>query len=388
MLGINYKKYVLLITVGVAICISTVLLSQFVQIFQAAFSVHPYLGYLLLASFLIIITCCFGYPIYSILRLPKNPLPPERADSSEYGRYLEYDANIDFTENLDGIHASFKVLNAKADKIINDTAKSVCISTAISQYGRLDTLLVLVAQIRMIWQVACIYSTRPQWNELVSLYTNVLMASLIAGGVEESNIESQIEVIVNTSLGHGLAGIPGISGVSAFFVKSLLTGSINAFLTLRTGIIAKRYCSALTQIDKQSVRRYAFSEASVMVGGLVLGTGKKIAASIAKRLVKTGVDNIASGVKATQESVVSGAGKVGGAVASGFEITGDIVASGANLAGSTVVKGTRETGKVISTGADLTKKMVGKAGEEITSIAQSAKIKASNILLGEKKKNN
>jgi hypothetical protein len=240
----------------------------------------------------------------------------------------------------------------------------------------------------MIWQVACIYSTRPQWNELVSLYTNVLMASLIAGGVEESNIESQIEVIVNTSLGHGLAGIPGISGVSAFFVKSLLTGSINAFLTLRTGIIAKRYCSALTQIDKQSVRRYAFSEASVMVGGLVLGTGKKIAASIAKRLVKTGVDNIASGVKATQESVVSGAGKVGGAVASGFEITGDIVASGANLAGSTVVKGTRETGKVISTGADLTKKMVGKAGEEITSIAQSAKIKASNILLGEKKKNN
>lgn len=371
----NYKKYVLLITVGVAICISTILLNQFVQIFHAAFSIHPYLGYLLLFSFLIIITCCFGYPIYSILRLPKIPLPPEREDSPEYDRYLEYiakrqstnpelsGADIDFTNNLDGIHASFKVLDAKADDIINNTAKSVCISTAISQYGRLDSLLVLVAQIRMVWQIACIYSTRPQWNELVSLYTNVVMTSLIAGGVEESNIESQIEVIVNASLGHGLAGIPGISGVSAFFVKSLLTGSINGFLTLRTGIIAKRYCSALTQIDKKSVRRYAFSEASVMVGGLVLGTGKKIAASIAKKLVKTGVNNLTSGLKATQETVVSGAGKVGDAVVSGVEATGEIVASGASKAGSTVIKGTRQTGKVISKGADLTKKSVGKVGK-------------------------
>jgi hypothetical protein len=353
----NYKKYVLLITVGVAICITTILLSQFVQIFQAAFSIHPYLGYLVLCCFLIIITCCFCYPIYSILRLPRIPLPPAREDSAEYDRYLGYiakrlsknpqlsGADIDFTNNLDGIHASFTVLNDKADEIINNTAKSVCISTAISQYGRLDSLLVLVAQIRMVWQVACIYNTRPQWNELVSLYTNVVMTSLIAGGVEESNIESQIEVIVNTSLGHGLAGIPGISGVSAFFVKSLLTGSINAFLTLRTGIIAKRYCSALTQIDKKSVRRYAFSEASVMVGGLVLGTGKKIAATIAKKLVK-------SGIKATQETFVSGVGKVGDAVVSGVETTGDFVASG-----------TRQTGKVISKGADLTKKSVGKVGK-------------------------
>jgi hypothetical protein len=360
----KYKKYVLLITVGVAVCISVILFNQFVQIFQASYSIHPYLGYLVLFCFLIIITCCFVYPIYSILRLPKIPLPPAEEDSAEYDSYLGYiarrlsknpelsGAEIDFTNNLDGIHASFEVLNAKADEIINNTAKSVCISTAISQYGRLDSLLVLVAQIRMVWQIACIYSTRPQWNELVSLYTNVVMTSLIAGGVEESNIESQIEVIVNASLGHGLAGIPGISGVSAFFVKSLLTGSINGFLTLRTGIIAKRYCSALTQIDKKSVRRYAFSEASVMVGGLVLSTAKKIAAKIAKKLIK-------SGVKATQDTVLSGVE----AVVSGVETTGDFVASGASKAGSTVVKGTRQTGKVISKGADLTKKSVGKVGK-------------------------
>ena len=360
----KYKKYVLLITAGVAICLSVVLLSQFVQIYQAAYSIHPYLGYFTLCCFLIILTCCFVYPIYSIIRLPRVPLPPEKEDSAEYDRYLAYvakrlsknpqlaDADIDFTNNLEGINASFKVLNDRADEIINNTAKSVCISTAISQYGRLDTLLVLVDQIRMVWQVACVYSARPQWNELVSLYTNVVMTSLIAGGVEESNIESQIEVLVNASLGHGLAGIPGISGVSAFFVKSLLTGSINGFLTLRTGIIARRYCSALTRIDKKSVRRYAFSEASVMVGGLVLSTSKKIAASIAKKFVKTGVDSVASGVKATQETVVSGAGKVGDAVVSGVETTGDIVASG-----------TRQTGKVISKGADLTKKTFSKVGK-------------------------
>jgi len=360
----NLKKYVLLITIGVAICFSLILLNQFVQVYQVAFSIHPYLGYLTLICFLIIIVCCFGYPAYAIVRLPRVPLPPDKEDSPEYDRYLEYiarrlsknpalaDAGIDFTKKLDGINASFEVLNAKADEIINNTTKSVCISTAISQYGRLDSLLVLIAQVRMIWHIACLYSSRPHWNELVSLYTNVVMTSLIAGGVEESDIENQIEVIVNASLGHGLAGIPGISGVSAFFVKSLLTGSINGFLTLRTGIIAKRYCSALTRIDKKSVRRYAFSEASVMVGGLVLSTAKKIAAKIAKKLVK-------SGVKATQETVLSGVE----AVVSGVETTGDFVASSAEKAGSTVMKGTKQTGKVISKGADLTKKSVGKVGD-------------------------
>ncbi|MCK5694183.1 MAG: hypothetical protein KAI08_15075, partial [Bacteroidales bacterium] len=80
----KYKKYVLLITVGVAVCISVILFNQFVQIFQAALSIHPYLGYLVLFCFLIIITCCFVYPIYSILRLPKVPLPPAEEDSAEY----------------------------------------------------------------------------------------------------------------------------------------------------------------------------------------------------------------------------------------------------------------------------------------------------------------
>ena len=362
----NLKKYVLLITIGLAICLSLILLNQFVQVYQAAFSIHPYLGYLALICFLIIIVCCFGYPAYAIIRLPRVPLPPDKEDSPEYDRYLEYiarrlsknpalaDTGIDFTNNLDGIHASFEVLNSKADGIINNMARSVCISTAISQHGRLDALLVLVAQIRMTWQIACIYSSRPHWNELISLYTNVVMTSLIAGGIEEADIEDQIEVIVNASLGHSLSGIPGISGVSTFFVKSLLTGSINGFLTLRTGIIAKRYCSALTRIDKKSVRRYAFSEASVMVGGLVLSTARKIGAKIAKKLVK-------SGVKATQDTVLGGVG----AVVSGVETTGDFVVSSASKAGSTIVKGTRQTGKVISKGADLTKKSVGKVGKAL-----------------------
>ena len=178
----NLKKYVLLITIGVAICFSLILLNQFVQVYQAAFSIHPYLGYLALICFLIIIVCCFGYPAYAIVRLPRVPLPPDKEDSPEYDRYLDYiarrlsknpalvDAKIDFTNKLGGIHASFEVLNAKVDEIINNTSKSVCISTAISQYGRLDSLLVLIAQVRMIWQIACLYSSRPHWNELVSLY--------------------------------------------------------------------------------------------------------------------------------------------------------------------------------------------------------------------------
>ena len=58
----------------------------------------------------------------------------------------------------------------------------------------------------------------------------------MTGGTEEADIDSQLEVLVNAALRLTLTRIHGVSSVSSFFVKSLLSDSANAFLTMRTGI--------------------------------------------------------------------------------------------------------------------------------------------------------
>jgi len=53
-------------------------------------------------------------------------------------------------------------------------------------------------------------------------------------------------------------------------VNSVFSGAANAFLTLRVGIIAKRYCASLVLAERWAIRRAATVEAARMPGG---GTG-------------------------------------------------------------------------------------------------------------------
>ena len=50
-------------------------------------------------------------------------------------------------------------------------------------------------------------------------------------------------------------------------VNSVFSGAANAFLTLRVGIIAKRYCASLVLAERWAIRRAATVEAARMPGG-------------------------------------------------------------------------------------------------------------------------
>jgi hypothetical protein len=49
----------------------------------------------------------------------------------------------------------------------------------------------------------------------------------------------------------------------------LCRSSSNAFLTLRVGMIAKRYCAALVVADKRLLRRATVVEATKLLAGLL-----------------------------------------------------------------------------------------------------------------------
>jgi len=70
--------------------------------------------------------------------------------------------------------------------------------------------------------------------------------------------------------------IPGLNVAATLLANSVLQGSANALLTLRVGVIARRYCSALVLEDRRALRKSAMAEAVVLLGSIVVEGTKRI----------------------------------------------------------------------------------------------------------------
>ena len=76
--------------------------------------------------------------------------------------------------------------------------------------------------------------------------------------------------------------MPGLQTASTILVNSVLTGSANAFLTLRVGMVARQYCSTLVVEDRRALRRSASAQAAMMLGGIASYGAKTLVRSVAK----------------------------------------------------------------------------------------------------------
>ena len=65
--------------------------------------------------------------------------------------------------------------------------------------------------------------------------------------------------------------IPGVQGISHLLVNSIANGTANAFLTLRVGIVARRYLEATAVPSRQETQRSATVSALALVGAIARG---------------------------------------------------------------------------------------------------------------------
>lgn len=184
----------------------------------------------------------------------------------------------------DDLRDALKILDEIAEKEIRKNAIGVFTVIALSQSVRPDGLIVLILLTKMIYRIALIYYQRPGISDLIKLYANVFMTSFLAYTVEEVDIGQQVEPIVDN-----LSEISAISTMksipfSGLIGKMILDGSINAYLTLRVGIITKNYCSSLIKPDRRNLRKSASVQAAKMTVTLVKEVGESIAKQIASKL--------------------------------------------------------------------------------------------------------
>ncbi len=258
--------------------------NQTAQIVELAARIHPVFGTVvlwgLLAAYL-----GLGVVLYvQFARLPRSLTPPRSEDDPSFDAYLaEVRKRLARNPRLRGmtfsnredVERGLEILGKEADRIIRDAAAAVFLTTAVSQNGKLDVLLVLSAQTRMVWRIVRVYRQRPGPRDLLRLYGNVAATAFVASELEDVDISRQIEPVLTSSLGALAGGLPGTQVIGHVLVNAVLTGSTNAFLTLRVGIVAKRYSGSLVVEERTALRRSATLEAGRLLGRIVAqGTAK------------------------------------------------------------------------------------------------------------------
>jgi hypothetical protein len=284
------RKTLLRVAVPLAILLCAafvlVVVNQTAQVVTLADRIHPALGTALLWTLLALYVTCLIVPALLLLRLPRPLTPAASEEAPEFPRHIAaLGRRLRDNPHLAGrpvasrpeIEAALSILDARANEGIRSAASRVFLATAVSQNGSLDGLLVLLMQSRMIWQVAHVYYQRPSLRDLVTLYGNVAGTALVASQLDDVDLSEQLQPVLSGVLGSVAGAIPGLQATSAILVNSMVAGAANAFLTLRVGVIAKRYCGALVVPERRALRRAAASEAAGMLAGITRDGARRVA---------------------------------------------------------------------------------------------------------------
>ncbi len=299
------RKLALPVVALLALTFLIFLANQVSGIYLLASDLNPLFGKIVLIALSLILLALLLSPLAMLWRLPKPLKRPET--EAELGVYklglmkrLQRNTLLKVKgielKSVEDLGPAVEALDEEADKIIKSTASTVFLTTAISQNGKLDALTVFLTQIRMVWKVAHIYYQRPSLREMMYLYGNVGATSFLATQIEDVDLTKHLEPVI-TSIAKNASGrsVPIIGPTATLILDSLLEGTTNAFLSLRVGILSKKYCAQLTLTSKKEIKTSTLKEASILLRKVAMSSSASIISSIVKGTQKAGIDTIKSG---------------------------------------------------------------------------------------------
>ena len=138
------------------------------------------------------------------------------------------------------------------DSEIKRAAKTAFVTTAISQTAFYDMFSMLSVNLHLIRTIVESCGYRPSGAALLGLYVRILKATFLAGGLEEMDLEELLPLVT----GNAAMKLPGLVFASA------AQGTVNAFMTIRVGILTKKYLfSADGPIEMPQARKDSYKEA-------------------------------------------------------------------------------------------------------------------------------
>lgn len=278
------NKFWTLIGIGVVIIILMIVVSSILTLGEHLRNIHPYVEYAfyvlsaLLVYFLIInpLRIIIFAPTFSVVTVLEKNSPKTQRTYKKVAKNL-ISTELITDEDAEKLKLAMKdsgalrveineifdnTIKKEINKIIMKNAKTVLISTAISQNGRLDMLTVLGTNLKMIKEIVQTCGFRPSYAKLGKLSVNVLSTSLIAEGLEGLDFN---DIFPNTTTNF-LNEIPLVKPV----VSSIVQGISNALLTIRIGIVTRRYLfTEYNEISKDLIRKQAIKESVTLLPSVI-----------------------------------------------------------------------------------------------------------------------
>ena len=288
------KKIIYFFIYIVTIIFLIFITNQIFSIYTNLDNIRPIYGKIFIYTLGSILLIFLTLIIFQFSKFSKQITLPKEEDSKEYNKsinalvkilknnnHIENDIDYNEQNKTEWVLECLNQLDTKTNNIIEENAQYVFLSTAISQNGIFDSIIVLIAQIKMIWQILHIYYQRPNLKSIISLYTNVVITIFTVKAIEDFEfVEKQIEPIVASILGSSVT--PGFNVTALLLVNSLISGTANAFLTLRIGLITQKYSSPVITEEKRKIKKNANIEASKMLGKVISGSIVLLTKSIGK----------------------------------------------------------------------------------------------------------
>jgi hypothetical protein len=296
------RKIIVVLAILITVCLLSLIIAGVTSLISLAERIHPVAGSIVFWSVCLAAGFFALYCVVAYGRLPAALVPPEEESGPKYNAYLQaLRVRLSVNPRTRGrplateeeIESAVGHLSAEADSIVRRTASTVFLSTALMQNGRLDGLIVLFTQIQMVGRIARIYVQRPSPRELVRLYANVAGTAFVASGLESLELGEMVAPLAFSVVPALKGGIPGLSGISALLVRCISNGAANAFLTLRVGEVARRYCELTSRCPPELIRKSATAAAVQHLGRIVRENGalvvRKIWESTGRALIDSGV---------------------------------------------------------------------------------------------------
>ena len=251
------RKFIKAFVIVGSVLLSIIIFSCIIDIYDFFRSFHPIAGYVSLGVVILLLLLFVFRPIIVALSTPCFTLDVVEVSNKKsiirknYRKLKKVASNLIKGENIsqeskDLIKENIsnrKELNntleisKKINKIINESATNVLFATAISQNNRFDSATVALVNIRMIMKIVIACGYHPSYPQLYKLIAKVFRNALIAYAIQSINVDQVIFNGIDKLVKGTLSALPFVSDLT----KSITQGSANALLTLRIGIITRKY---------------------------------------------------------------------------------------------------------------------------------------------------
>ena len=258
------------------------LVSNAISIGERLRNIHAYLEIAFYFLLLLVLLIGIVYPIVGVFMAPVFSLDKLRDTNGnarqKWCRRLVSNLidNVELTEQeQEQVKGYLKLGDETDDRLIEfydrkiapqidheifDTAKKVLIVTAVSQNSMYDMISMASANFSLIKRITEICGFRPNNVQIMRIYVNVFSMTVLAGALEELNIEELVPMVTEGAAGKAL----GLVAASA------AQGVFNALTTLRIGVITKHYLlDADVSQTRKELRRKSYKEAFVILRNLL-----------------------------------------------------------------------------------------------------------------------